>query len=432
MFTFFFIISLIVFSVSYIAAIYTFISQKNQIKNIFLSLEDMDISVGGKHRFFSIYRTAEGTINGHYISVRIIYENRSRFFQIKAVPGKTIPHGCYIIPHGVISFLVDKISQQDIKTGDLDFDERLNVGGHDSAGIVSLLNAKARATIMSLLAWHVEKLTISEDKIIFLIPLHSVGRDGKVLKERIGNLVELCTALSTEKDIKKGLIDNALSDPDRKVRANNLNLLLQNYPVDSEVKEALRKIIKDRDINIQITAARYLGEEGAGVLKMIIEKEPDNYKSKAIIALAHSQGVKSLPDLISVYNLLHSYNTGSNVKQAFASAFEYIGDNRAQDLLLDMLHSDDNSIRKAAVKALGTCGDKKAVVMLYHLRKASRLNASLKVLFRASIARIQSRLGYTEKGWLSLSIETEEAGALSLEPDDKSGDLSIIEEGDKP
>ena len=81
-------------------------------------------------------------------------------------------------------------------------------------------------------------------------------------------------------------------------------------------------------------------------------------------------------------------------------------------------------MKLAAIKALATCGTMKAIEPLYELSTKFAINPSIKREAGRAISEIQKRYGVGERGAVSLSTETTEAGAVSLDRA-SMGELSI-------
>jgi HEAT repeat protein len=256
-------------------------------------------------------------------------------------------------------------------------------------------------------------------------------------------------------DVAAALAHNARSDPEPRVRLENLIALAREYPENEVTKTALRAACDDANEEVRVRAATARGEEGRRTLLEIAKMEhaEDLPAARAIAALgdhlpagdtrailAHALrtrriqtaracvgelGRRAEADAIPVMARVLAVEKG-DLAVAAAQALAETGLPEAEAPLLAALVRDIGDVRVAAAEALGRVGSAAAVLPLKEIETRYPGDAASRRAARQAVAAIQSRLPGASPGQLSLAPA--DAGALSL-AEDETGRLSL--DGDR-
>ena len=240
------------------------------------------------------------------------------------------------------------------------------------------------------------------------------------------------------------------SDPEPRVRLENLLALAREYPESEVTTAALRAACDDANEEVRVRAATALGEEGRRTLLEIAKMEhtEDQPAARAVIGLgdhlsaedtrailAHalrtrriqtaracvsSLGWRSEADAIPVLARVLAVEKGE-VAVAAAQALAETGLPEAEAPLLAALVREIAEVRAAAAEALGRVGSAAGVLPLKETEARDPDDATRRAA-RQAVAAIQARLPGASPGQLSLAAT--EAGALSL-AEDETGRLSL-------
>jgi len=146
-------------------------------------------------------------------------------------------------------------------------------------------------------------------------------------------------------------------------------------------------------------------------------------KIKAIKMLGQEKIKQSIDFLIDYFQQTSS----SYIKAEIIKTFQKFEDSKVNELLIEQLQSGFSEIRQAAIEALATCGKKSAVASLHKMTQDPIIPDYIKNKAKYAIAQIQSRIGYTGEGCLSVATPSPAEGALSLKEDTAEAGLSITD-----
>jgi HEAT repeat protein len=262
--------------------------------------------------------------------------------------------------------------------------------------------------------------------------------------EQIGSLVPLLLRLGRRLakplDIPRRLVQNAVRDPEARVRLQNLLLLIRELPEHRWTAKALRRALEDSSPIVRLHAAKELGAEGHEVLLAIAESlEEDALSAQAISILGEGLQLKPVRVLLDLAlekrclqaacacleRLGHSRDAADvkilgeamtreedELATAAARALGTTGNVDAVPPLLLALESDRRNLCVAAATALGRVGTAAVVLPLEEAAERSAPYPELRRAARQAIAEIQSRLADASPGQLSLAAT--DAGQLSM------------------
>ena len=256
-------------------------------------------------------------------------------------------------------------------------------------------------------------------------------------------------------DVPAALARNARSDPQPRVRLENLLALVREYPESEVTKAAMRAACDDANDEVRVRAATALGQEGRPTLLEIAKMEyaEDLPAARAIAALGDHLSSEDMRTILARALRTRRLQTAracmdglvrwaqgeaipviarvlalekGELAVAAARALAETGLADAEAQLLAALAHDLAELRVAAATGLGRVGSAAAVLPLKEIETRYRDDATQRAA-RQAVAAIQSRLPGASPGQLSLADA--EAGALSL-TEDETGRLSL-EDGKK-
>lgn len=344
------------------------------------------------------------------ISVRYNYSVRGKLRIVTSSPSVLVPE-----------YEADILK---VEIGDPDFDQVMDTGytGKPDTAI-AILTFELRREILEL-AKISDYFKVSRYGI-YIYNINADVNSPESITSNLKRIVSLANLVLSLNDFRTLHIHNIIHDPVKNVRLNNLRILNTSYPVDREISLLLKECLNDKDLEIQFEAARHLQPEG---LNFIIKLINDNklHDRGLLVEAIKAFGdftFKESADLLKELFKNHNHKT---IRVEILKAFKNFSDEKISPFLVSLLESDDDYIIEEAVGALGTCGDIYAVEKLLHLAEHS-INPFFRSMINDSIARIQSRLGDVEKGWLSVSEVRKNEGDLSLADGASEGAMSIIE-----
>jgi hypothetical protein len=307
----------------------------------------------------------------------------------------------------------DKISL--ITTSDEEFNNKIFIFSSYEAGVIAFMDNDTRKLMYTLISI-TNLFNLESDTISFRIPysLKNMKLTEYLIKKALQCTFTLVTKMTRQENIKDLLTYNTLYDPDPAVRLKNLEILITRFKLQ-DLALTLNKVLDDQDMHIRYKAADRLGLAGVPALYNLFNEIPPediSFQRKIVTSIARIEGMKSMQFVISFYNTLQT----NEDKVKIIYLFEKYGDEQANKILLDIL-KDNNTyeLKLAVIRALGQCGSMDAVAPLYSLTKQIMSLPSLRSAAKHSIARIQSRYEPGEKGWLTLTTDTEQLkGSLSI------------------
>jgi HEAT repeat protein len=267
-------------------------------------------------------------------------------------------------------------------------------------------------------------------------------------------LLAVARKLEKPDDVAARIAENTRSEPEWRVRRENVLMLAERYPEHPATPEALRRACQDENEEVRLRAALGLKDEGRGTLLEIATRESadDGCAATAVAALGeHLPGAAALSILDDA---LRRTRTGTvraclvalgrrggpaaverlarvlaeeapDFSVAAAHALAASGAAAAEAPLLQAL-KDLPVVSTAAAEALGRVGSARAVLPLKDAAAREDVPGLQRVV-RQAIAEIQSRLPGASPGQVSLAEG--ETGQLSL-ADDSAGRVSVADRGD--
>jgi HEAT repeat protein len=335
---------------------------------------------------------------------------------------------------------------REIETGDDAFDDEFYVSG-PSTPVRAVLDEETRRLLTALRAEVGLQVVNGELRG----GVHD--RDNVTLAGTLPTVLAAAHRLRRPADIAAALARNMRSDPQPRVRLENLLALVREYPENEITKAALRAGCDDANDEVRVRAATALGEEGRRTLIEIAETEhaEDGPSARAIAALGDhlSEGdmqatlVRALrtrrvqtaracldglarwapAEAIPAIARVLAMEKGE-LAVAAAQALAETELPAAEAPLLAALSRDVPDVRVAAASALGRVGSSGAVLPLKEIETRYGDDATRRAA-RQAVAAIQSRLPGASPGQLSLAAA--DAGALSL-AEDETGRLSLDED----
>jgi HEAT repeat protein len=259
------------------------------------------------------------------------------------------------------------------------------------------------------------------------------------------------------RSVQQCLADNARDD-EPPLRVRHLAALAEAFPDDALTLGACRRALEDADPATRLVGARALGREGAPTLVAMASDEsleasrrvealaawevlpptPDEARAlldallagthsdvrlAAIRAAGHLRCAAVLPALLRLAGRARNEHV-----RELAVAFEEMGDEAAESVLVDLLVAGGEAVPPEVLRALGSLGSAASVEPLLPLATELIVPRAVKRAAREALRAIRSRLGTADVGRLSLVDLDDDAGALSL-PDGASGDVSLAPEG---
>lgn len=347
------------------------------------------------------------------------YSDQTLKFEIDIKQGKLHPFS--LTAEGWFSHMSKFFGKNDILIGDESFDDKALIQGYNTPQLYILLNKKARSLIYSFISSaYKEIFKINESKITYYIAIGHIKsyKDVKVILDNIIMLAKILCRKGKPVDLLK---ENYLTETEKEVKKKLLTSLysLNGFllPDDSVIKKALG----NKSSEIRFLGARLLKKEGYEHLKKIYE-HGNVYIKKLVINHLKTECEVCFLD----YFLEKAENESSTaVKQELADYFRVTGDVKAEPFLRKELGTkrdyetmtDFHLYKLTVIQALKYCGTYESIEPLYNVKQLA-----LKREADEAIAAIQDRIGAAgDKGWLSISSDTDDQGKLSL-TDEQDGD----------
>lgn len=342
--------------------------------------------------------------------------------------------------------------ERELQVGDAEFDHRVYLRG-DPAVLRAVLDAETRGLVLRLLGGHTLSGQLAGEVVSGDVRAWVSDRDfGSVekLTQVVREVLALARRLDRPADVLGRLAENLKTEPEWRVRLQDVLLLAEASVSHPAAREALKRACGGEQGEVRLQAALGLREEGRETLLEIAgaESEDDSRRAKAVAGLG---------DLLTVergLELLASSLRRRHV-QAARACLESLGRSRdlavveplarvlavekgelavvaaqalgatrragAESPLLQALRGVSSAVRVAAAEALGRVGSVAAVLPLKKV--AETQPGELGRAARQAFAAIQSRLPGATPGQLSLAEG--EAGRLSLAGEDPAGRVSL-------
>lgn len=329
------------------------------------------------------------------------------------------------------------IDGEDVPIGDPVFDERVELASVD-AYVCAALNHQARAQLSRLLGWgaSVRDGTVSCETLW-------TERHHESFMPLLRGTAALARQLSVPPDaLHERLAYNAVNDPARDVRLQNLRFLLAAEletppPLAASVAAAL---LNDVYVPVRLLAAEHLGQQGHPALRALAADPALDIATR--LRAVQSLGRPPIPDLPGLCEVMASSQAPElicaaldgvrpndalaldavlactqsgheSVRAAAARALGQLSRPDTEATLIELLADTSSDVQQASAEALGIFASVLAVEPLLPLAE-SLARPRLRQAARGAIGRIQSRLGKVEAGRVSLAEPHELAGAVDV------------------
>ena len=303
--------------------------------------------------------------------------------------------------------LVDGLVQ--LYTGDSEFDSKVVLTSTDKRNAICRLHPKIRAIIYREIEHH----KLARMKYSYgIIQFHYYdwntfcNNDLEAAISRFSPLVEF---MKRDGDRIELLRQNYLAEEKESARAVYLGMLVWLGWKPGPKHPILIEALKSSHFQLRMAAIVLL--EKAGIPE--IEKWFHTLSGTAqaeMLAYGAKKGWKELTDFFSgQYDNLRS----KKALMAWLDYFLYAADSSVEPVFLDLIGNNKAAgfdYQEKVIKILGKCGSLIAVTALHNAKED--WNARL---IDQEIARIQSRIGVGDSGWLSVNRPDEEEGTLALE-----------------
>jgi|GEM_PF-1314928 len=367
------------------------------------------------------------SINGMNLQAEKVNENKENFLNLSIEYSPSFKGNFLLEEETTISRLKNTVGLKDIQTGDTAFDATICISASHPSLVYAVFNSETRSQVIKIIRGS-ESFSIKNRSTVISYPFEDIS-SSQTLCKKIDLLVSTVEMITETGNLKKRLIQNIQTETLPVVIINNIKALTTKYPKDKESKQILKTTLGDRNISVQIEAARHLGKSGMKHLTTLLEeKEPmiAELRNKVVTLLGDNKYIPSRPILQEVYR----NRAGLELQKTILKTFEKFENAKLEPFLIEQLANKETDLRHASIEALGTCGTIKAAEKIYILAKDS-LNPFTKNTAQKAISKIQSRLGDVEKGWLSISDSPEKEGALSISKNSTEGALSLEAESKK-
>jgi hypothetical protein len=366
-------------------------------------------------------------------------QRRAIFTQI--VVKTDLPEGLRIAKASIAALAEDAPTDvEDVMTGDGEFDAEMLVRSRSLLDAVARLSYQAREAARLAIGAYDAKLERGEIRF----ERSECMSDAHEIAGITDGMIALARALQDRtRTLKEQIIFNATEDPVGGVRVHNLRLLFASRYGDSkEVQRLAEAALHDRDPQVRIVAAHALGDAGFETLRRMAfnVRIPPPARVEAFEAMA--AGLSANPDVLTLIDeaiagteepvlsaMLRTCNRADHVpalallrvRSAFTEAegkLELIRllaksvEPKAEELIFDLLHSEDDAIASEAAKTLGLIGTRASLTALQDGNRRLGLAREVRAAIKDAIARIQTRLmGH--------------GGRLSVSPLPTGGELSV-------
>ncbi len=358
-----------------------------------------------------------------------------------------------------------------IVTGDPAFDSKFGVRGSMPLAR-ALLDAGTREAVGTVFDGRLPlqdgrevavTARVAEDEVVLEIPddrsLSSKAGWLRLPEEDLPKVVGAALAFARRLVAPAGvaarIAENIRSEPEVRVRLRCLHTLIKWFPEDPASREALRAAAKVGSVEVRLTAAIALGEEGREALIALAQEEgplAEPFRVRAIKALggsipgevaerAYASAVANRESRAAAACLAALARIGGDrvvtaLAKALAASDGELGAAAARALgdtslpgaeahLLANLEGRERMVTLAAVEALGRIGTARSVPQLKECAGRRPEDRVLERAVRQAVAEIQSRLEGAEPGQLSLAAAN--AGELTVVGEDTHGRLTVAQ-----
>lgn len=349
--------------------------------------------------------------------------------------------------------------RSELEIGDQEFDHRFRIVGDEDL-VLALLGHETRYALRRLMRY--DEDGVSDGK------LHKLTFDLKKARATLDSMLDLAEALRRPEpeDVPKLLSKRALEDTAPGVRRRAFHLLATSSVLGDEARDTARQLRDVADVALRLEARRVLlrepapeGAEAArGLMQMARQVPSQSLSIRAIQSVASSAFRKEhVSDM--AYMLHRSSGNFPHVRRAalaglvraraldellqvelgddpdvtveMARGLRRIGTaseesaESAQTRLFELLEHPKAQVRVEAAKALGAVGDLRAVVKLRQALDSGVLaKLALGRAAESAIEQIQTRIGGSQAGEISLVEPEPLEGAVSPADEDKGDDES--------
>ncbi|HNV46418.1 MAG TPA: hypothetical protein PLE73_01660 [Spirochaetota bacterium] len=311
------------------------------------------------------------------------------------------------------------LGMDDIAVGDDRFDDECLCKSNNTLFLLSRLGSALRSRLLAF-ADRADEFTITHAG--FTARFSAVTGERPAFIDRTAEeMIAIHRAITGSPATKPRLKSIIFDDPIAHVRLRCLEAYAAQFGLDASFERCLA----DADIGVQIAAARHLGEKGLSHLATLIGSQPDIAdEDKTEIIRFCNERTHPLPGTI-LATLLDGAHHRDLLSEAIG-ACRFSSDPSLSEHLLRRLERAglDDLLRLEIILVLGDCGTLAAVEPLYRIAENRRLSSGPRTAANEAIARIQSRQGTGERGWLSVSTPAGKEGALSITRGAGQGALS--------
>jgi len=310
-----------------------------------------------------------------------------------------------------------------LQTGDSTFDDTFWLRG-DEHLMLAAFDHRTRGAVRRLTR-EVRELKLGAGVLSVRLWWRLPGRDE--LRAILDTLLELARPLAAgggpNAEVDARLFHNAFADPNSRVRANNLRVLLERSDGAARA-DAIAAALHHEQAELRFLGAQATG--GVAWQTMAeLARDQRNGPALRLAALKHLPPAL-VPRDIRVEVALSCVGRPDPGLAALAARLlgdaAESGDPRIEATLLGLLERADVEVRLAAAEALGMMGTVGSVAPLLALEAAG---GALATGARRAVRAIQSRAVGAEAGALSMSTPIEDAGALSFAAEE--GALALVE-----
>ena len=313
------------------------------------------------------------------------------------------------------------IGIDDILTGDKKFDKSILLEGENYNAVIALLHSELRRMILKL-SNKSYKLKINERKIDLCVSVNKFSKR-KSIEQFINTLIIISETITGERKLKREIIKKLNSDFKPPEMINAINLLVDQFGLDSDVKRILNKNINHKNVGVKVACARYLKRKGHRYIFDLATKTLDLKEDERILIIKYFKEKTYKTNLPLLFYWLRETKSKKVKLQILDTLQSYKIKNRL-DFLFENLQSEEGEIRLKIIETLGCTGTLDSIEKLYKVGKES-LSLRVRSSVQKSIKMIQSRLGKIDTGWLSFPETDNKDGALSLADRPEEGALSI-------
>lgn len=326
-----------------------------------------------------------------------------------------------ISAEGFFSQMRKIIGKNDILIGDPAFDDGILIQSYDTQQMQIVLNKKARSIISEFFNFSYGKnIRINESKIIFYVQYSNV-QSLKDIEHILDNLIILAKIFCRKGNPVDLLKENYLSETKKGVKKQLLNTLYSLKGSLPHTDPVIISALTDKSAEVQFSGTRLLKKKGYNHLKNLYKSGNVYIKNLIINHLKN----ESEPYFLDFFLEQAERESSTAVKQELAEYFKMTGDAKAEsflrkELLLKRSYEtipDFTSYKRKIIEALKHCGTYKSIEPLYNIKQLT-----LKREADEAIAMIQDRIGSGDKGWLSITSDTNDGGKLSLTDEQDGND----------